>query len=217
MFGKVMKSVIYFECIFVIIPNCESSLSKSSEKTEYNYAFDVHLVDSCPVNESDWQAAAERTGCNSTRGYHCVPDIFHSTLIEFCYNISRISVSKGNCLELSANGILNHVNCQNFIGKCPDTSYFSDKIYEYPICQNVESGCFTSDLECFRQKLKVLQTETRIMRSNSTHSDCEEQRNLDTPNCDLPLLILVIVLLVLCVISHIVRQTFIFWISVDSL
>lgn len=36
----------------------------------------------------------------------------------------------GNCLELSANGILNHVSCQNFTGKCPDTSYFSDKIYE---------------------------------------------------------------------------------------
>lgn len=43
----------------------------------YNYSIEVKPVNSCPVNESDWEAAAARTGCNGSRGYHCVPDKFH--------------------------------------------------------------------------------------------------------------------------------------------
>lgn len=81
-------------------------ISVAPSQTAYNYAFDVHLVDSCPVNESDWEAAAVRIGCNSTRGYHCVPDIFHSTLIEFCYNKTRIRVSKGTAITASFSYIL---------------------------------------------------------------------------------------------------------------
>lgn len=67
----------------------------SSFKDVYNYAIDVRPVDSCPINGSEWQAAAARAGCNGTRGYHCVPDKFHSRLIEFCYNKTRILVPEG--------------------------------------------------------------------------------------------------------------------------
>lgn len=35
----------------------------------------------------------------------------------------------GNCLELAANGILNHVKCHNFTLGCPDKPYLSDEIY----------------------------------------------------------------------------------------
>lgn len=35
----------------------------------------------------------------------------------------------GNCLELAANGILNHAKCQNFTWGCPDKAFLSDKIY----------------------------------------------------------------------------------------
>lgn len=70
----------------------------SSFKEQYNYAIDVQPVDSCPNNESEWQVAAARTGCNGTRGYHCVPDKFHSRLIEFCYNKTRILVPTGKVL-----------------------------------------------------------------------------------------------------------------------
>lgn len=61
----------------------------------YNYAIEVNPVDRCPMNESDWEAAANRTGCNDTRGYHCVPDKFHESLIEFCYIKPRILVANG--------------------------------------------------------------------------------------------------------------------------
>lgn len=62
---------------------------------EYNYTFKVLPVDRCPMNESDWQAAAEIFGCNDTHVYHCVPDKFHSSLIEFCYYKKPNLVQKG--------------------------------------------------------------------------------------------------------------------------
>lgn len=145
------------------------------EKEEYNYDFDVHPVDSCPMNESEWQAAAERTGCFGNRGYHCVPDKFHGSLIEFCYYKPRILVSKGNCLELAANGILNHAICQNFTWGCPDKPYLSDKIYNYPTCLNIVFGCFTSDITCLRQKVQI--EETVISTEKPVKQTCKQCDN----------------------------------------
>lgn len=62
---------------------------------EYNYTFPVRVVANCPMNMSDWQAAAERTGCNDTNAYHCVPDRFHLKLVEFCYYKTPNLVSEG--------------------------------------------------------------------------------------------------------------------------
>lgn len=73
----------------------------SSFKDVYNYAIAVRPVDNCPNDESEWQAAAARAGCNDTRGYHCVPDKFHLRLIEFCYNKTRILVPEGEVFSLS--------------------------------------------------------------------------------------------------------------------
>lgn len=47
------------------------------------------------MNETEWQAASARIGCSDSRGYHCVPDKFHESLIEFCYNKTHIFVAKG--------------------------------------------------------------------------------------------------------------------------
>lgn len=52
------------------------------------------------MNRLDWQSAAKRIGCIDTQGYHCVPDKFHSSLIEFCYNKTRILVDKGMLFSL---------------------------------------------------------------------------------------------------------------------
>lgn len=135
-------------CILSIFGS-ETSLS---QKEVYNYAIDVRPVESCPNNESEWQAAATRTGCNGARGYHCVPDKFHSRLIEFCYNKTRIFVPKENCLELASNGVLNYVKCHEFTKGCPENYYFSNEIYKYPFCLSLAFQCFTSDIKCLDQK-----------------------------------------------------------------
>lgn len=40
----------------------------------------------------------------------------------------------GNCLELVDNGIFNYVKCENFMGGCFDSYYFSDEIYRCKCC-----------------------------------------------------------------------------------
>lgn len=41
---------------------------------------------------------------------------------------------KGNCLELAADGILNNVNCNDFIKGCPDEAYISNEIFMCMYC-----------------------------------------------------------------------------------
>lgn len=35
--------------------------------------------------KEDWNMASARLKCNSTHGYHCVPNKQFTSLIEFCY------------------------------------------------------------------------------------------------------------------------------------
>lgn len=47
--------------------------------------FDVISVTKCPMCKEDWEIASRRLNCNSTHGYHCVPNKQFTSLIEFCY------------------------------------------------------------------------------------------------------------------------------------
>ncbi|XP_061179348.1 uncharacterized protein LOC133187972 [Saccostrea echinata] len=105
------------------------------------------------MSKEEWDAAWTRLKCNETHGYHCVPDKNMTSLIEFCYiRGSKLPFEKGNCLELAADGILNHYPCENsFPCGCPDRFFFSNEIYKYPKCLqiNQELGCFHADIQCF--------------------------------------------------------------------
>lgn len=158
--------LIFSMCFFAI--HSTSTITNSTKM--YSYSIDVHRVDRCPEKVSEWQAATERMGCNDGRGYHCVPDKFHESLIEFCYDKLRILVSKGNCLELAADGILNQVKCHNFTWGCPDIPYLSDRLYNYPTCLNILFGCFISDIECIRQKVQCEENTTTKHGNITTES-----------------------------------------------
>ncbi|XP_078339911.1 uncharacterized protein LOC111109581 isoform X1 [Crassostrea virginica] len=118
----------------------------------YGYHFNVTSVDRCPMNTSEHDKAEARLGCKENQGYHCIPDKYHSTLIEFCYPKKRILVHTGNCLELADIGILNHVKCQTFSCGCPEAPYYSNEMYKYPVCLRLNFGCFTSDIACLQEK-----------------------------------------------------------------
>lgn len=177
---NIFYGFIVFVWVFLITSSRDSKCSDVFQKKKYNYAFDVFPVDSCPMNESAWKVASKRIGCNDTQRYHCVPDKFHESLIEFCYSNIRILASGENCLELAASGILNYVKCQNCNGECPNKPYFSDEIYKYPVCLDIEFGCFSSDGGCFRQKLKDIYTQKKEIPTNSTQKDCEQQEKTNT-------------------------------------
>ena len=64
---------------FNILYTCAQLLFKASE-----YDFDVFPVDKCPVSEEEWDTRSIQRECNSTHGYHCVPNKHLTSLIEFC-------------------------------------------------------------------------------------------------------------------------------------
>lgn len=60
----------------------------------------AHKVELCPKNTKEWQIASRRLNCtndisNTKNRYHCLPANDLSTLVEFCYDETRLGVVKG--------------------------------------------------------------------------------------------------------------------------
>lgn len=60
----------------------------------------AHKVELCPKNTNEWQIASRRLNCtndisNPKNRYHCLPANDLSTLVEFCYDETRLGVVKG--------------------------------------------------------------------------------------------------------------------------
>ena len=60
----------------------------------------AHRVKDCPRDKEEWQKASDRLNCTSgdhitDNKYHCLPADNLTTLLEFCYDRTRINVVKG--------------------------------------------------------------------------------------------------------------------------
>lgn len=141
---------IFSLVITLAFSTCFSSFS--------DYEFKVYPVKKCPMNKEAWDLSSIRMNCNTTHGYHCVPNKRFTSLIEFCYpRGEKIPFQEGNCLELAGSGILNHVRCnETFSSGCPDSFYFGNEIYKYPKCLEINTTlrCFDSDTQCINSRLK---------------------------------------------------------------
>lgn len=118
---------------------------------DLEFSFEVNPVNDCPVNKETWEMASARLNCNSTHGYHCVPNKQFTSLIEFCYPKGyKYPFEKGNCLELAGSGILNQVSCKHFSSGCPDRFFFSNELYKFPKCLSINTNeqCFEADVPC---------------------------------------------------------------------
>ena len=58
----------------------------------------VHSTPSCPENKAEWDKRSAAINCNETHGYTCLPNANLMELVEFCYEIPRISISKGETI-----------------------------------------------------------------------------------------------------------------------
>lgn len=146
-----------------------------------DYVFDVISVTKCPMCKEDWEIASRRLNCNSTHGYHCVPNKQFTSLIEFCYPKGpRFPFEKGNCLELAANGILNQVYCnETFEDGCPQNHYFSDEMYKFPKCLMISKSlrCFEADHECIYLKLLKNKSKEHTTTESNSLKDGDNQCN----------------------------------------
>lgn len=128
------------------------------------YDFEVFPVQKCPMSKESWEIAAAELKCNKTQGYHCVPNTNYTSLIQFCYPGGyRIPVEKGNCLQLQQTSNLNYVSCDTFSGGCPDKFYFSNDIFKFSKCLEINTNlqCFDADIGCnFSRVLKIRKNQT---------------------------------------------------------
>lgn len=159
---KMGKSCFHHLLITVIM--CMPSITSFTE-----YEFEVFPVQKCPVSKESWEIAAAELKCNRTQGYHCVPNANYTSLIQFCYPRGyKIPVEKGNCLQLQQTSILNYVSCYTFSGGCPDKFYFSNDIFKFSKCLEINTNlqCFDADVGC--NFSRVLKTMTNQTEYNST-------------------------------------------------
>lgn len=150
------------------------------------YVFDVFPVKKCPMCKEDWEMASRRLNCNSSYGYHCVPNKQFTSLIEFCYPKGpRFPFEKGNCLELAANGILNQVYCNDtFEDGCPQDHYFSNEMYKFPKCLMISRSlrCFDADHACIYSELlknKMKEQDISTTESNALNDGGNQCNNIE--------------------------------------
>ena len=99
--GHTLNCLIFF-CLKTI--SFKMYVSVFQRSNDYDYHFNVTSVDRCPMNISEHVKAETRLGCKENQGYHCIPDKYHFTLIEFCYPKKRILVHTGNTAFLKVRG-----------------------------------------------------------------------------------------------------------------
>lgn len=137
-----MEPVLFFLVI--------TALRKVTGNVIYSYRFKVYPVDRCPMNSTEFEAAARRRNCTGNSRYSCAPDKNLTNLIEFCTDVRKSLYGKDNCVRLEGTGDVNHYNClERFITGCPNTSYTDDNIYESKRWQGM-TGHLKIQQDCFQ-------------------------------------------------------------------
>nr|XP_022287917.1 uncharacterized protein LOC111100394 isoform X6 [Crassostrea virginica] len=111
-------------------------------------------VSVCPRNEKEWLKASKRLNCSDispVNRYHCLPADNLTTLLEFCYNRTRPQVVKGLCMVfIEKINIVNHYDCSKFNEGCPNKSHYSNEMYRFPACFEIDptQHCYKAEVSC---------------------------------------------------------------------
>lgn len=160
---------VVFSCVFFSLV-----IVLSASKPLDGYQFPVFQTESCPRNEIEWTGRSSVLNCTKSNGYMCIPSETITTLLEFCYNQDKLVIENGTCLFLSKKySAVDAYNCQHFSEGCPDSAYFSDKIYMYQNCVNVGHGCFLADPSCYTTSLAYTTNVTTI---NNTQTEASRMK-----------------------------------------
>lgn len=155
---------VVFSCVFFSLV-----IVLSASKPLDGYQFPVFQTESCPRNEIEWTRRSSVLNCTKSNGYMCMPSEKFTTLLEFCYSQDKLVIENGTCLFLSKkHSAVDTYNCQHFSEGCPDSAYFSDKIYMYQNCVIVGHGCFLADPSCYTTSLAYTNNVTTI---NNTQTE----------------------------------------------
>lgn len=164
----------------------------------------AHKVELCPKNTKEWQIASRRLNCtndisNTKNRYHCLPANDLSTLVEFCYDETRLGVVKGSCmLYVQRIKYLDGYNCSGFRDGCPDKMYFSDESYLFPRCSEINPKrlCFIAESSCQGNASGNIQTSHPASTETSKRKD--DNALAWSISLATVLLLVVIVIVIIC-------------------
>nr|XP_022336398.1 uncharacterized protein LOC111132830 [Crassostrea virginica] len=96
----------------------------------------------CPYNQSQWEDRATVVLCQGNDVYHCLRGEDKNSVTELC--VERSLVLQGNCPFFTKEGYVHWDPC-NDTG-CPNSSFVSDQVYQYPYCLgNIQESFKESD------------------------------------------------------------------------
>lgn len=59
------------------------------------YEFPVYTTEICPRSLTEWHERATALNCTKSNAYMCVPNENITELLEFCYSLPEIQITKG--------------------------------------------------------------------------------------------------------------------------
>ena len=77
------------------------------------YKFPVYTTETCPRNETEWEARSAVFFCRGESSYACLPNENITELLEFCYPLEVISIHQGKLMRKLANNNFVFVNVQS--------------------------------------------------------------------------------------------------------
>nr|XP_022305939.1 uncharacterized protein LOC111112615 isoform X2 [Crassostrea virginica] len=149
--------MVNFRILGSLVFVCLAFIWRSNEDYGKVLAMGIaHRVRDCPRDETQWQKASNRLNCTSDvrstmNKYHCLPADNRTTLLEFCYNRTRTQVVEGQCMVLvERKHIVNNYDCSMFKEGCPNIRYFSDQMYKFPACFEIDplQHCYKAEVTC---------------------------------------------------------------------
>lgn len=93
----------------------------------------VHAIQ-CARTQDEWDRASASLQCQKPNFYHCLKDE-NGILIQQC--LQRVWIQNGMCPEFNSRvGRIDVFQCQSDENNCPNTIFWSNAVYIYPVCYN---------------------------------------------------------------------------------
>ncbi|XP_078321091.1 uncharacterized protein LOC111111025 isoform X2 [Crassostrea virginica] len=108
---------------------------------------------------------------------------------------------------LEEKNILNHYHCSIFKDGCPNSRYFSDEMYKFPACMEIEptQRCYKAEPSCqttssFLNVLLDTTSSTLVNETSNSSTADPKHRKIDPP---VIILCTIVLILLLCISSYI--------------
>lgn len=123
----------------------------------------------CARSQDEWNKASASLQCQEPNYYHCLRDE-NGNLIQQC--LQRVWIQNGMCPEFNSRvRRIDVFKCQSDENGCPNTIFWSNAVYIYPICYEKTLPTTTNNTDPTIKLLSMFLTSTIPQMSGNTTFD----------------------------------------------